>query len=59
MAYYLVTGGAGFIGFHLPEALVKQQHQVTVLLNWKHSVSFAEGPVRTVEYFQANPLRSS
>lgn len=33
MARVLVTGGAGFIGSHLVEALVSKNHQVTVLDN--------------------------
>ena len=30
MAYYLVTGGAGFIGSHLVEELVRREHRVRV-----------------------------
>src|SRR6476659_3283815 len=31
MAFYLVTGGAGFIGSHLAEELVRRQHRVRVV----------------------------
>jgi nucleoside-diphosphate-sugar epimerase len=34
MAVYLVTGGAGFIGSHIVEELVRRRHQVRVLDNF-------------------------
>src|SRR4051812_26958338 len=34
MAKYLVTGGAGFIGGHIVEELVRRGHQVRVLDNF-------------------------
>ena len=59
MATVLVTGGAGFIGSHLAETLVKQGHQVRVLDNFStgkkenlileeryHSLEVIDGDIR-------------
>jgi len=53
----LVTGGAGFIGSHLCESLVKEKHKVYVLDNYStgklenhHSgVTYIEGDVKNIE----------
>jgi UDP-glucose 4-epimerase len=46
---YLVTGGAGFIGSHLCEALLAQGDQVTILDN------LSTGSMANVEHLIANP----
>lgn len=58
MANYLVTGGAGFIGSHISEALVKRGHRVRVADNFatgyqrniREGVEFVEGDCADPEF---------
>ncbi|WP_257160443.1 NAD-dependent epimerase/dehydratase family protein [Corynebacterium cystitidis] len=54
----LVTGGAGFIGSHLTDLLIKEGHQVTVVDNLSHGkrsnvnpgAEFVEADIRTLHF---------
>jgi len=46
MATYVVTGGAGFIGSHIAEALLRQNHTVRIVDN------FSTGKAANIEKFQ-------
>jgi nucleoside-diphosphate-sugar epimerase len=62
MAHYLVTGGAGFIGSHLSEELVRRGHTVRVadsLITGKRSnldhikgIEFLEGDLADIDFAQ-------
>lgn len=49
MTRYLITGGAGFIGSHLADALLSKGHQVTALDD------LSTGSPHNVEHLRANP----
>jgi nucleoside-diphosphate-sugar epimerase len=63
MAHYLVTGGAGFIGSHLSEELIRRGHHVRVadsLVTGKRSnlehlpaVEFLEGDLAEIDFARA------
>ena len=61
MKKYIVTGGAGFIGSHLTDALVGQGHDVTVLDNLAYgnvdninpNASFAQADIRNLENIES------
>ena len=45
----LITGGAGFIGSHLAEALLNEGHEVDIIDN------LSTGSIRNVGHLKANP----
>jgi len=45
----LITGGAGFIGSHLAEALLKEGHEVDVIDN------LSTGSIRNIDHLKAHP----
>ena len=57
MKHVLITGGAGFIGSHLAEALIAADHRVTVLDD--ESTSTAENLAGVREHFNFSFVRGS
>jgi UDP-glucose 4-epimerase len=64
---YLITGGAGFIGSHIVEALVQQQHEIVILDNLfsgnvaniqpflkKKNVTFVQGSITNLPLLRQN-----
>lgn len=49
MVHALITGGAGFIGSHLSDLLLKQGHRVTVIDN------LSTGRIENIELHQSHP----
>jgi UDP-glucose 4-epimerase len=47
--HYLVTGGAGFIGSHLAEQLLRQSHSVTIIDD------LSTGSIRNIEHLKQRP----
>ena len=45
----LITGGAGFIGSHLAEALLNAGHEVDIIDN------LSTGSIRNVSHLKSNP----
>jgi dTDP-glucose 4,6-dehydratase len=49
---YIVTGGAGFLGFHLCKELIKRGHQVICLDNFLIGKSFLSAPVDSYQIIE-------
>jgi nucleoside-diphosphate-sugar epimerase len=54
MAYYLVTGGAGFIGSHLTEELVRRGHKVRIADNLSTGHRGNLSHIPGVEFFEGD-----